>query len=150
MFSNCGIRSRRLVRVCSGDDTDLLEPKGIFGPVVDDQFGVFNLSVQRLGEAAKRWPDDLVTAALIAGITALCYDGQPFFSSAHPVDIDDASQGTFSNRFDATTSGALPLNVGSSYLDNFAFAYAQMMAYKGESGVQLEVQPTVLMVPIEK
>lgn len=115
--------------------------------ILDDQFGVFNLAVQRLGEAAKRWPDDLVTAALIAGTTALCFDGQAFFSSAHPVDIDDASQGTYSNKFDSATSGALPLNVGSSYLDNFAFAYAAMMSFKGESGVPLEVQPTILMVP---
>jgi phage major head subunit gpT-like protein len=115
--------------------------------ILDDQFGVFNMSVTKLGEAAKRWPDDIVTAALIAGITSLCYDGQAFFSSAHPVDIDDSSQGTFSNRFDSTTSGALPLNVGSTYLDNFAFAYAQMMSYKGESGIPLEVQPTILMVP---
>lgn len=115
--------------------------------ILDDQFGVFNLAVTKLGDAAARWPDDLVTAALIAGTTGLCYDGQPFFSSAHPVDLDDSSQGTYSNRFDSTTSGALPLNWTASYLDNFAFAYSAMMSFKGESGVPLEVQPTILMVP---
>jgi phage major head subunit gpT-like protein len=115
--------------------------------ILDDQFGVFNLSVARLGEAGKRWPDDLVTAALIAGTTALCYDGQAFFSSAHPVDIDDASAGTYSNKLDSGTSGALPLNNPATYLQNFATAYAAMMSFKGESGVPLEVQPTILMVP---
>lgn len=115
--------------------------------IEDDQFNVFGRRIELLGEAAKRWPDDIVTTALVAGITGLCYDGQPFFSSAHPVDIDDPSKGTFSNRLDSSTSGALPLNNPATYLDNFATAYAAMQTFKGESGISLEVQPTILMVP---
>lgn len=114
--------------------------------IEDDQFNVFGRRIELLGEAAKRWPDDIVTAALVAGTTALCYDGQAFFSSAHPVDIDDASKGTFSNKLDTATGVPCPLN-DNVYLTSFATAYATMQKFKGESGISLEVQPTIIMVP---
>ncbi len=115
--------------------------------IKDDTYGLYGRSIELLGDASARWPDDIVTDQLKNGITSLCYDGQAFFSSAHPVDIDDSSQGTYSNRLDSTTSGALPLNNAATYLDNFATAYSTMMSFKGESGKELEVQPTILMVP---
>jgi phage major head subunit gpT-like protein len=108
----------------------------------DDQFSFFSKSVDMLGMQAKWWPDDIMTAALVAGITSLCWDGQFFFDSDHPVNLDNPAAGTFSNRFDSTTSGARPLNAA-----NYAFVRASMMKIPGEDGRPLRVKPNVLMVP---
>lgn len=101
----------------------------------DDQAGIYAPRAGAIGDGAKRWPDDIVTAALIAGNTSPCYDGQNFFDASHPVDIDDTAQGTYSNLF--TTK---PLNQA-----NFNSVYAAMQSYKGESGKPLEVKPTLLV-----
>lgn len=103
----------------------------------DDTAGIYARKEELIGDAAARWPDDLMTDVLIKGTTVNCFDGQPFFNSSHPVDIDDASQGTYSNLLTTT-----PLTQA-----NFNTAYATMQSYRGESGKPLEVQPTVLMVP---
>lgn len=66
--------------------------------VADDTFGVFGPAVDQIGQQSALWPDDQMTATLIAGITKLCWDGQYFFDTDHPVDLDDGSKGTYSNK----------------------------------------------------
>jgi phage major head subunit gpT-like protein len=52
----------------------------------DDQTGKFGPLVQSIGESAKVYPDELVFGALLPnGFTSLCYDGQYFFDTDHPV-----------------------------------------------------------------
>jgi phage major head subunit gpT-like protein len=102
----------------------------------DDQFGLYTQAAELQGQAIARWPDEQMTAKLISGTTATCYDGQFFFDTDHPVDLDDSSQGTYANLL--TTR---PLS-----LTNFAYAKQQMRSFKGESGKPLQVKPTVLMV----
>jgi len=104
--------------------------------IEDDLTGVFDRAPELQGEVAARWPEDLVTSALIAGTTAVGYDGAPFFSANHPVDIDDTTLGTYSN---LNTSSALSATT-------YAAAKAQMRSFKGEGGVSLQVNPTILMV----
>lgn len=58
----------------------------------DDQIGVYTPIVQGLGDAAKKHPDVLVFQLLAAGFSTLCYDGQYFFDTDHPV-----GSGTVSN-----------------------------------------------------
>jgi phage major head subunit gpT-like protein len=53
--------------------------------IEDDQYGVFTPLMEEMGYAAKSHPDERVFAALAAGATDLCYDGQPFFDANHPV-----------------------------------------------------------------
>lgn len=105
--------------------------------IEDDQFGIYGNSAEGLGWAAKVWPDDLVIAALKAGTTALCFDGQPFFNASHPVKFGDSSMGTFSNNLTGTALTA----------PNFAAARAAMMAYKDENGDALRINPRLLVVP---
>jgi phage major head subunit gpT-like protein len=104
--------------------------------IEDDTAGIYGRSAELQGDAAARWPDDLITDALIAGTTTLGYDGQFFFDVDHPVDLDDSSQGVYSNFFTTT-----PLTQA-----NFNAVYASMMKFKGESGKPLGITPTVLMV----
>ena len=104
--------------------------------IADDQTGIFTKAPEMQAQVGARWPEDLVTTALINGTTALGYDGAAFFSANHPVDIDDTSLGTYSN---LNTTAALSATT-------YAAAKAQMRSYKGEGGVSLQVMPTVLMV----
>ncbi|RQZ65523.1 hypothetical protein DF052_26535 [Burkholderia glumae] len=53
----------------------------------DDQYGVYKPLFAQLAQDAKRHPDQLVYSLLKTGETALCYDGQPFFSADHPVGL---------------------------------------------------------------
>jgi len=65
--------------------------------IADDTYGVFSTSVDALGTQAALWPDDVMTPMVEAGTSTVCWDGQYFFDTDHPVDIDDASKGTYSN-----------------------------------------------------
>jgi phage major head subunit gpT-like protein len=110
--------------------------------VEDDQFGLFNLGVEMLGMQAKLWPERQVVNALQSGHTTAAayaaFDGQPFFSTAHPVNPDSAAAGTFSNY----SASALALTSA-----NYQTARQTMMAYTGEDGNPLGIVPNVLMVP---
>lgn len=54
--------------------------------IEDDQYGVYTPLFQELGRAAKAHPDTLVIGeALKNGFSTLCYDGQFFFDTDHPV-----------------------------------------------------------------
>jgi len=104
----------------------------------DDQYGMYNDKAASLARAAARWPDKIVIDALIAGSSsATSFDGQYFFDSDHPIDVDNASSGTQSNLF---TSRALNA-------DNLAYIRAQMMSLVDDHGVPLEIMPNLLVVP---
>lgn len=53
--------------------------------IEDDTYGVYKPLVAQLGQDAKQHPDRLVFELLAAGFSTLCYDGQYFFDSDHPV-----------------------------------------------------------------
>lgn len=60
----------------------------------DDQLGNVNIRIADLAQKAKAaHPRKLFFAALMAGTSALCYDGQPFFSASH----SEGASGTQSN-----------------------------------------------------
>lgn len=73
--------------------------------IMDDTYGVFSTLVAEMGYAAKMHPDSIVYAMLAAGATTLCYDGQYFFDTDHPVTVAGAAS-TKSN-YDATGGGNL-------------------------------------------
>lgn len=59
--------------------------------VEDDTVGVLMPKFQDMGYAAATHPDELVFGLLAEGFTTLCYDGQNFFDTDHPVGDDVAS-----------------------------------------------------------
>jgi phage major head subunit gpT-like protein len=105
--------------------------------IEDDQFGLYSRSSELLGDAAARLWDDLCIDALQLGNGVVCCDGQFFFDSDHPVDLDDAGAGTYSN-----LATAKPLNPA-----NIQVLKTQMAGFKGESGKSLEIVPDLLLVP---
>jgi phage major head subunit gpT-like protein len=53
--------------------------------ILDDTLGVYKPMMEMMGDSAKRHPDELIFALMAAGFTTLCYDGQNFFDTDHPV-----------------------------------------------------------------
>ena len=53
--------------------------------IEDDEVGVYKPLFMEMGRAAKSHPDEMVFSLLKAGGATLCYDGQYFFDTDHPV-----------------------------------------------------------------
>lgn len=53
--------------------------------IEDDEVGVYNPLFQEMGRAAASHPDELVFPLLKVGHTTLCFDGQNYFDTDHPV-----------------------------------------------------------------
>ncbi len=53
--------------------------------IEDDIYGMFSVAFAEMGRATKLFPDELVYPLLNAGFASLCYDGQNFFDTSHPV-----------------------------------------------------------------
>jgi phage major head subunit gpT-like protein len=56
--------------------------------IADDNLGVYAPMMTEMGYAASVFPDELVFPLLTAGFTSLCYDGQYFFDTDHPVNAN--------------------------------------------------------------
>lgn len=92
--------------------------------IEDEQMGIYGNIAQGLGRQARKWPDELVVAALKAGTTTTTFDGQFFFDTDHPTNPDVAGSATQSNSF-----------TGRALTDaNIDFARVTMAALKGDNG----------------
>lgn len=60
--------------------------------IEDDQYGVYTPLFTQLGQDAAVHPDLLLFALIAAGGSSLCYDGQYFFDTDHPVGPNEAPQ----------------------------------------------------------
>lgn len=65
--------------------------------IEDDNIGQYNMMFTAQGRAAGAHPEQLVWGALANGHQSLCYDGQNFFDTDHPVLAADGSTTTVSN-----------------------------------------------------
>lgn len=63
----------------------------------DDSFGIYSPMFEAMGQAAKTHPDELIFALLAAGFETLCYDGQYFFDTDHPVTNSNGTTASVSN-----------------------------------------------------
>ena len=105
--------------------------------VEDDQIGVYNPTVDMMGQQAATYPDDLLADLMRLGQTTIAHDGQFFFDIDHPVNFDDPSSPIQSNFFTGT-----PLTAA-----NFNSVRAAMLGWKGADGKSLLVRPNLLVVP---
>lgn len=60
--------------------------------IEDDQIGQYSVIAQAFGQQVAEFPDTLSFPLLVAGFTTLCFDGQNFFDTDHPM-----AGGTYSN-----------------------------------------------------
>lgn len=100
----------------------------------DSNLGTYAPLMADMGRAARKWPDQLATAALQGGVVNLGFDGLPFFSAAHPL---APVFGVQSNNFPATALTPA----------NYATVRENMASYLGEDDTPLGVMPNLLVVP---
>lgn len=53
--------------------------------IEDDQHGIYAPMMTEMGRSAASHPDELVWGQLVAGFSKVCYDGQNFFDTDHPI-----------------------------------------------------------------
>ena len=53
--------------------------------IEDDEIGVYSPLVAQMGKGAAEFPDELLFGLLGKGFASLCYDGQNYFDTDHPV-----------------------------------------------------------------
>ncbi len=73
--------------------------------IEDDNVGIYTPLFSEMGRAAKAHGDELVFGLLAAGETTLCYDGQNFFDTDHPVypNVDGSGTATLVANLQAGT-----------------------------------------------
>lgn len=62
--------------------------------IEDDEVGVYGPLFEEMGRASTAHPDELVFSLLKAGTSTLCFDGQNFFDTDHPVYAKTDGTGT--------------------------------------------------------
>ncbi len=103
----------------------------------DDLIGVYRPVIEELAMQTKAWPDKLIIDAMLAGTSAVAYDGQHFFDSNHPQNMDEPSSPLQSNLLADHDLDA----------DALADAIQVMMSFIGADGKPLEIIPDLLVVP---
>lgn len=131
----------------------------------DDLFGIYYRMIPDMARQTARWPnyelrDLLENAGVYGNTTAQAgFDGLPYFSTAHPIDIYNAALGTYINDFTAggqsvaypkVGGGTTSVLVGGAFGPTaFATLYEYMETLLGEDGERLGVQPNFLMHPLQ-
>lgn len=108
--------------------------------VADNKINAFAPAVQMLSMQAAKWADNLFFntpyGAIAGGTSFVTYDGQPFFSAAHPANPDSPSL------YPVMTNYQTGFGLSSA---NYFTARADMRAYIGADGLPLNVNPSLLM-----
>lgn len=65
--------------------------------VEDDIVGIYATMFEEMGQEVFDFPSELVFGLLDKGETELCYDGQPFFDTDHPVEDENGDIQSVSN-----------------------------------------------------
>lgn len=106
--------------------------------IEDDTLGIYAPMAQEAGFSAQQLPDEIVADLKNGAFASLCYDGQYFYDSDHPVAGASVSNlGTVALSA-ATTAAALA---------SYGAARTAIMAFKDDEGRPLGLIPDTLEVP---
>lgn len=111
--------------------------------IEDDNLGIYAPQAQMAGLSASELPDDIVFGLLNNGFINLCYDGQYFFDTDHPVKQIDGSTALVSNK------GTIKLSIDSLAAADASIGAADiaLMEMKDDEGRSLTVMAKLLVVP---
>lgn len=93
----------RLVHSMEQHDYSIKEKKWELTQAVDrddietDNLGIYTPMFEEMGASTQSLPDELVFDLLKAGFSTLCYDGQNFFDTDHPVLDADGNETSVAN-----------------------------------------------------
>ncbi len=106
--------------------------------IADDNLGIYGPQAKMAGESAAQLPDEIVMELVNGAFTNVCYDGQYFIDTDHPV--ADAS---VSNKLTVALSAASQAAARASY----GAARTMMREFKDDEGRPLNTIPAILLVP---
>ncbi|HCU69237.1 MAG TPA: head protein [Desulfomicrobium sp.] len=108
--------------------------------IEDDNLGIYSPMAQEAGYSSKQLPDEIDADLKNNAFANLCYDGQYFYDTDHPV--GEARTST-SNKGTAVLSAATTAAAAASY----GAARTAIMSFKDDEGRPLGLIPDVLEVP---
>jgi len=108
--------------------------------IEDDNLGIYAPMSQEAGYSSKQLPDEIDADLKNNAFVNLCYDGQYFYDTDHPV--GEARTST-SNKGTAVLSAATTAAAAASY----GAARTAIMSFKDDEGRPLGLIPDVLEVP---
>ncbi|OWS76301.1 head protein [Pantoea sp. VS1] len=106
--------------------------------IEDDTMLGYAQQAQGAGQSAAELPADIIGRLLSGGFTSLCYDGQYFFDTDHPV-----GKGVQSNK----STKKLAVTSLAAAQAGYGAARAAMRNFKDNEGENLRIQPGLLVVP---
>ncbi|MEK6744293.1 MAG: Mu-like prophage major head subunit gpT family protein [Nitrospirota bacterium] len=109
--------------------------------IEDDNLGIYAPQAQMAGWSAKQLPDEIVIALVNGAFTALCYDGQFFCDTDHPVGNESTGVASVSNK------GVVVLSCATLALAQASYGAARtaMKKFKNDDGQPLNITPNVLL-----
>jgi phage major head subunit gpT-like protein len=110
--------------------------------IEDDTLGIYGPEAEMAGYSAAHLPDELVFDLVNAGFVELCYDGQPFFDTDHPVKTKDGNTVSVSNKGTAALSFATLAAAQAS----FGAARTALRKMKDDEERPLNIKPNILLV----
>lgn len=111
--------------------------------IEDDTLGIYGPMAQEAGFSAKQLPDELDADLKNDSMTGLCYDGQYFYDTDHPVGNGTGATASVANKITAVLSSATLALVEASY---GALRHA-IMGFTDDEGRPLGLVPDLLEVP---
>ena len=106
--------------------------------IEDDSLGIYAPMAQEAGFSAKQLPDEIDADLKNSAFTSLCYDGQYFYDTDHPV-----ANKSVSNKGTAALSNATLAAAQASY----GAARTAIMKFTDDEGRPLNLMPDTLEVP---
>lgn len=106
--------------------------------IEDDNLGIYAPMAESAGFSAKQLPDEIVFSMVNGAFENTCYDGQAFFSAAHPV---------MGNPWSNTGTVALSIASQKAAMNSLGVGRTQMRKVTDNEGRPLNVSPSVLLVP---
>lgn len=103
----------------------------------DDNLGVHDMWIAQNAQQSRRHKDTLAASLLKNGHATLCFDGQNFYDTDHPVAQNDSTYGTYINHFGSTALASA----------GFRTVRQAMLERKGEANQPLRVNPNLCQVP---
>lgn len=104
----------------------------------DDNLGIYGMQAQDAGFSAKQWPDEIDADLKNNAFTQICYDGQYFYDTDHPV-----AGNSKSNKSTKALSAATTAAAEASY----GLARTAIMTLTDDEGRPLALIPDTLEVP---
>lgn len=106
--------------------------------IQDDNLGIYAPMAQEAGYSAKQLPAEIDAELKNDSFTNLCYDGQYFYDTDHPV-----GESTDSNKGTAALSAATT----AAALASYGAARTAIMTFQDDEGRPLGLIPDILEVP---